>query len=125
MNDKQIYWIGAAKEELLTFPSEARRKAGFQLRAVQRGQKPTDFKLMQVIGKGVEEIRISTGDAYRIFYVARFEEAIYVLHAFQKKTQKTAKRDIELGQKRYQEMVQFRQKQGEQKKDDRERIVKG
>jgi len=114
MNDKQIYWIGAAKEELLTFPSEARRKAGFQLRAVQRGQKPTDFKLMQVIGKGVEEIRISTGDAYRIFYVARFEEAIYVLHAFQKKTQKTAKRDIELGQKRYQEMVQFRQKQGEQ-----------
>ena len=69
---------------------------------------------MQVIGKGVEEIRISTGDAYRIFYVARFEEAIYVLHAFQKKTQKTAKRDIELGQKRYQEMVQFRQKQGEQ-----------
>jgi phage-related protein len=114
MNDKQIYWIGAAKEELLTFPNEARRKAGFQLRAVQRGQKPTDFKLMQGIGKGVEEIRISTGDAYRIFYVARFEEAIYVLHAFSKKTQKTAKRDIELGQKRYQEMVQFRQIQGEQ-----------
>ena len=92
---------------------EARRKAGFQLRAIQRGQKPTDFKPMPTIGKGVEEIRIWTGEAYRIFYVARFEEAVYVLHAFEKKTQKTSKRNIELGQKRYQEMVGFRQQQKE------------
>jgi phage-related protein len=94
----------------LNFPKEARRKAGFQLRAVQRGQKPTDFKPMPTIGKGVKEIRIWTGETYRIFYVAKFEEAVYVLHAFEKKTQKTSKQNIELGIQRYQEMVQFRQR---------------
>ncbi len=113
MTDKLIYWVGSSREELSNFPKEARRKAGFQLRAIQRGQKPTDFKPMPTIGKGVEEIRIWTGETYRIFYVARFEEAVYVLHAFPKKTQKTSKRDIELGQKRYQEIVQFRQEQKE------------
>lgn len=113
MTDKLIYWVGSSRAELSNFPKEARRKAGFELRAIQRGQKPTDFKPMPTIGKGVEEIRIWTGEAYRIFYVSRFEEAVYVLHAFEKKTQKTSKRDIKLGQKRYQEMVQFRQKQKE------------
>jgi phage-related protein len=110
MTDKQIYWVGASRKELLNFPKEARRKAGFQLRAVQRGQKPTDFKPMPTIGKGVKEIRIWTGETYRIFYVAKFEEAVYVLHAFEKKTQKTSKQNIELGIQRYQEMVQFRQR---------------
>jgi phage-related protein len=100
MADKKIYWIGSAREDLVNFPKEARRKAGFQLRAIQRGLKPTDFKPMPTIGKGAEEIRIWTGDAYRIFYVARFEEAVYVLHAFQKKTQKTSKQDIDIGQRR-------------------------
>lgn len=110
MADKQIYWVGSSRDELSTFLPEARRKAGFQLRALQRGQKPVDFKPMQTIGKGVEEIRIKTGDAYRVFYVSRFEEAIYVLCAFQKKTQKTAKQDIELGRRRYQKMTQFRKR---------------
>ena len=68
---------------------------------------------MPTIGKGAEEIRIWTGDAYRVFYVAKFEEAVYVLHAFQKKTQKTSKRDIELGQSRYAKMLQYRQTQKE------------
>jgi phage-related protein len=63
---------------------------------------------MFVVGAGVQEIHIRTEDAYRIFYVARFEEAVYVLHAFQKKTQKTSKLDIEIGQKRYQQMLQYR-----------------
>jgi len=113
MTDKLIYWVGSSREELSEFPQEARRKAGFQLRAIQRGQKPTDFKPMTIIGKGVEEIRIETEEAYRVFYVARFEEAVYVLHAFQKKTQKTSTKDIELGKKRYQDMVQFRRQQKE------------
>jgi phage-related protein len=111
MTNKLIYWVGSSREELSNSSREARRKAGFQLRAIQRGQKPTDFKPMPTIGKGVEEIRIWTGEAYRIFHVARFEEAVYVLYSFQKKTQKTSKRDIELGQNRYQEMIKFRQKQ--------------
>ena len=91
MTDKPIYWMGTSKQDIAKFPQDAKRKAGFQLRAVQRGDSPTDFKPMSVIGR-VEEIRINTGKAYRIFYVARFAEAVYVLHAFNKKTQKTTKK---------------------------------
>jgi phage-related protein len=78
-----------------------RRKTGLELRAVQRGREPTDFKPVPSVGTGVYEIRIHAQDAYRVFYVAKFEEAIYVLHAFQKKTQKTTKHDIEIGRQRY------------------------
>jgi phage-related protein len=109
MTDKPISWIGSSKEDIVNFPTEARRQAGFQLRAVQKGQLPSDFKPIPIIGQGVEEIRIRTENAYRVFYVARFSEAIYVLHAFQKKTQKTSKKDIEIGQKRYQQMMKYRQ----------------
>lgn len=114
MSDKPIYWLGSSKDDLSDFPEEARCKAGFQLRAVQRGRTPTDFKLMPSVGKGVEEIRIRTEDAYRVFYVARFEAVVYVLHAFQKQTQKTAKQDIQIGQQRYKQMLQYRQQQGKQ-----------
>lgn len=107
--DKPIYWLGSSRADLCSFPEEVRRNAGFQLRAVQRGLLPVDFKPMAAIGKGVEEIRIRSEDgAYRVFYVAKFAEAIYVLHAFQKKSQKTAKQDIQLGQQRYQEMLKLR-----------------
>ncbi|WP_309729693.1 type II toxin-antitoxin system RelE/ParE family toxin [Chamaesiphon sp. OTE_75_metabat_556] len=77
----------------MDFPDDARRRAGFELRSIQQGDFPSDFKPMSTVGKGVEEIRIRTDDAYRIFYVARFEDAVYVLHSFQKKTQKTSRRD--------------------------------
>jgi phage-related protein len=66
---------------------------------------------MSIVGKGVQEIRIRTEDAHRIFYVARFDEAVYVLHAFQKKTQKATKQDIEIGQQRYQQMMEYRESQ--------------
>ena len=111
MVDKPIYWVGSSKIDISNFSEEARRKAGFQLRAVQQGQTPTDFKPMPIVGKGVEEVHIRTDVAYRVFYVAKFEEAVYVLHAFQKKTQKTSKQDLKIGQQRYQEMTQFRQEQ--------------
>jgi phage-related protein len=109
MDEKIIEWVGAAKAELMDFPDDARRRAGFELRLIQQGNVPSDFKPMSDVGKGVEEIRIRTDNAYRIFYVARFKEAIYVLHAFQKKSQKTSRSDIELGQKRYNQMLQQRQ----------------
>lgn len=108
MTDKPINWIGTSLEDISKFPENARRKAGFQLRLVQRGEEPTDFKSMSTVGAGVKEIRIRTEDAYRIFYIAKFKEGIYVLHAFQKKTQKTTKMDIEIGQKRYQQLLQYR-----------------
>jgi len=108
MEDKPINWIGTSRDDICSFPEDAKRKAGFQLRVVQSGEDPLGFKPMPIIGKGVQEIRIRTEDAYRIFYVARFDEAIYVLHAFQKKTQKTAKQDIQIGQQRYQQMMKER-----------------
>ncbi|MBD2395964.1 type II toxin-antitoxin system RelE/ParE family toxin [Cyanobacterium aponinum FACHB-4101] len=109
MSDKPIQWVGTSKEDLKNFPEDARYKVGSQLRLVQKGYQPTDFKPMPTIGKGVEEIRVFTGDTYRVFYVARFPEAVYILHAFGKKTQKTSKKDIDLGKKRYQQMIKIRE----------------
>lgn len=63
---------------------------------------------MNTVGQGVQELRVRTGDAYRVFYVARFEEAVYVLHAFQKKTQKTARKDIAMGKQRFKDLLLFR-----------------
>lgn len=111
MEDKPINWIGSSRDDVGSFPEDARRKAGFQLRAVQRGDDPVDFKPISTVGKGVREIRIRTEDAYRIFYVARFEEAVYVIHAFQKKTQKTTEQDLKIGQQRYQQMMEYRESQ--------------
>jgi phage-related protein len=111
MDDKPINWIGSSRKDIRDFPEEAKRKTGLHLRAIQRGEEPVDFKPMSTIGKGVQEIRIRTENAYRVFYVARFTEAIYVLHAFQKKTQKTTKQDIEIGQQRYQQMLEYRESQ--------------
>jgi phage-related protein len=101
MDHKTIDWIGSSRDDIRSFPSEVRRKAGFELRALQRREKPTDFRRIDSVGNGVYEIRVHVHGAYRIFYIASFEEAIYVLHAFQKKTQKTAKRDIEVDRQRY------------------------
>ena len=99
--EKPLTWIGSSREDLRQFPAEARRKGGFELRAVQRGDEPSDFKPLPIIGPGTYELRLQTEDAYRVFYIAKFQEAVYVLHAFQKKTQKTSKHDIALGQQRY------------------------
>ena len=108
MSDKLLAWIGSSLDDIRQFPQEAKRKAGLELRAIQRGQDPMDFRPMPAVGPGVQEIRIRARRAYRVFYVAKFEEVIYVLHAFQKKTQRTAKQDIEIGQQRYR-IVQRRQ----------------
>ena len=109
--DKPLTWIGSSREDLRQFPAEARRKAGFELRALQRGDEPTDFKPMPIVGPGTYELRLQTDSAYRVFYPAKFQEAVYVLHAFQKKTQKTTKYDIALGQHRYAEAQRVHQSQ--------------
>lgn len=109
MDDKTIVWIGSSRDDVRRFPRDARRKAGLELRAVQRGQEPTDFKPIPSVGAGVYEIRIHAQGAYRVFYVAKFQEGIYVLHAFQKKTQKTPKRDLEIGRQRYRTAQEGRQ----------------
>ncbi len=99
---KPVRFLGDSLQCLRDFPEGARHDAGYQLDKVQRGEQPDDFKPMPAVGKGVEEIRV-TGEsgAYRVIYVARRAEAVYVLHAFQKKTQATSKRDIEIAKRRF------------------------
>ncbi|TAL47120.1 MAG: type II toxin-antitoxin system RelE/ParE family toxin [Methylovulum sp.] len=100
---KDIKWAGSSKEDLLSFPREARHEAGFQLGQVQLGLEPDNWKPFNGIGAGTKEIRIRDKDGiYRVLYVAKFEEAIYVLHCFQKKTESTAQADKEIAKARYQ-----------------------
>ena len=105
---KPITWLGDSLEQLQAFPDEARREAGFELFEVQKGFDPSDWKPMAGIGADVPEIRIHTGNEYRVMYFAKIAEAIYVLHSFGKKTQQTAKRDIELASQRYRELLNER-----------------
>lgn len=105
---KPITWLGDSLEQVRAFPDEARREAGFELGEVQKGLDPSDWKPMAVVGAGVKEIRIRTENEYRVLYVAKFAEAVYVLHAFGKKTQQTSKKDIELASQRYRELVNER-----------------
>jgi phage-related protein len=98
---KPIRFLGNSYDDLCGFPKEVRRIAGAELLRVQIGSMPTDFEPMPSVGKGAYEIRVRREGAWRVMYVAKFETAIYVLHAFQKKTQQTAKEDIDLAAKRY------------------------
>ena len=111
MDPKPVQWVSSARDELRDFPDDARAEAGIAIWALQLGEAPPDSKPMAIVGRGVQEIRIRTTDAYRIFYVAKFAEAIYILHAFQKKTQKTARSNIELGQQRYKQLLRERQQE--------------
>lgn len=113
MDEKPLAFVGSSREDLRSFPADARRRAGFELDQVQRGLLPTAWKPMTSIGSGVMEIRIHTGVEHRVFYVAKFEEAVYVLHAFQKKGQKTSKRDMELGRARLSEILAQRRERQE------------
>ena len=99
---KPVRFLGDSLERLREFPEDARHDAGYQLEHVQRGEQPDDFKPMPSIGKGVEEIRVRDDSGiYRVIYTARLADAVYVLHAFQKKTQATSKRDIATARERF------------------------
>lgn len=99
---KEIRWVGSTYNDLLEFPADPRREAGFQLGKVQAGLEPDDWKPFDDVGSGTREIRIKDSQGiFRVMYVAKFEEAIYVLHCFQKKTEATAKRDKDIAATRY------------------------
>jgi phage-related protein len=103
---KPIEFRGGALIDLCSFPTVARREAGYQLYQLQEGLDPDDWKPMNAVGPGVREIRIREQDgAFRVIYVAKFEVAIYVLHCFQKKTQKTSFDDIALASRRYKDLI--------------------
>lgn len=110
MARKPLVFVGSSRSDLRRFPADARRRAGFDINQVEHGETPSDGKPMTSVGPGVIEIRIHTEAEHRVFYVARFEEAVYVLHAFEKKSQKTAKRDIELGRARLAEVHELRKR---------------
>jgi len=99
---KLLFFVGTAREDLASFPETARRSAGYELFLVQSGHEPADFKALPDVGQGAYEIRVrDRAGAFRVIYVAKFEDAVYVLHAFQKKTRRTSAMDIELAKRRY------------------------
>ncbi len=94
---KRLEFLGDSLEQLRDFSKTAQKEAGVQLHKVQQGIEPSDWKPMASVGPGVREIRIrDEAGAFRVLYIAKIEDVVYVLHAFQKKTQQTAKRDLEL-----------------------------
>lgn len=110
--DKPLVWLGSSRQDIRAFPPAARRIAGYQLLRVQQGMEPNDWKPMSSVGPGAREIRVHTETEHRVCYVARFAEGIYVLHAFEKRSQKTPARDIELARTRYRELLEWRREQG-------------
>lgn len=102
---KELRFVGTSLNDLAQFPTGAKRAAGFELWQVQNGLDPSDWKPINDVGIGVREIRIHIGGAWRVLYVAKFAEAVYVLHAFGKKTQRTSRSDVELAAKRYREIA--------------------
>ncbi len=101
---KELEFIGSSLNDLKDFPLDARREVGYELDAVQRGLMPSDFKPMPTVGAGAYEVRINVKGAWRVIYVAKFEDKVYVLHAFQKKTQATRQEDIDLAARRYKQI---------------------
>ena len=103
---KPIAFLGGSLDDLRGFPADARREAGYQLDRVQRGLDPDDWRPMPSIGAGVREIRVrEAAGAFRVIYIATFADVVYALHAFQKKTRQTAKRDVDLAASRLREQM--------------------
>ncbi len=101
---KPLNFVGSSLDDLRNFPDEARRAAGFELRAVQSGFEPSDWRPMPIVGPGVKEIRIHVLGEWRVIYVAKLRNAVFVLHAFQKKSRKTTRHDIDLARQRYRQI---------------------
>lgn len=103
---KPIAFLGTSLDDLRGFPGSARREIGYQLDRVQRGLEPDDWKPMPTVGPNVREVRVRDRmGAFRAIYVVARLEAVFVLHAFQKKTQQTLKRDLNLAEARFRELT--------------------
>jgi phage-related protein len=109
--NKALRWLGDSRRRIRDFPPTARQRAGFELWEVQQGKEPSDWKPMPSIGAGVNEIRVHTEGEHRVIYAAKFDEAVYVLHAFAKKTRRTSKQDVDLASARLRALVEERRRQ--------------
>jgi len=103
---KRVVWMGDSLAQVREFSAPARQDAGYQLDRVQRGLDPRDWRPMKSVGPGAAEIRVHAGGEFRVVYLAKFRDAVYVLHAFSKKTQKTPLRDVVLARERYRILLQ-------------------
>lgn len=102
VNTKPMVWLETSRDDILKFPAAARRQAGFQLAKVEAGESPDDWKALSAIGSGIVEIRIRGAEGiFRVVFVAKFAEAIYVLHCLQKKTQALTQHDVQIIARRY------------------------
>lgn len=113
--EKPVRWLGSSYRDLRGFPDAARREAGFQLGLVQQGDDPADWKPLESVGPGTREIRIRTTESgevqHRVLYVASFPEAVYVLHAFAKKSRRMPDHHLDLARSRYRQMLRDRKGQ--------------
>jgi phage-related protein len=111
MAEKPLYWLGSSLDDLRGFSDAVRRAAGYELGQVQQGLMPSDWKSMTTVGAGVYEIRLHAGGEHRVFYVAKFEEGIYVLHAFEKRTRQTPQSEVALARRRLADVLRRRARQ--------------
>ena len=102
---KTAYFLGDSRKQLMRFPADARRQAGHQLSKIQQGLEPSDWKPMPVVGVGVREIRLHVAGEQRVMHLAGLSDAVYVLHAFVKKTQRTPKADLDLAKTRLAQLL--------------------
>jgi phage-related protein len=105
---KRLVWLGSSIEDLRSWPTEAQRETGYQLFKIQSGMDPSDWKPMPSVGGGVQEIRIHCDNEYRVIYLAKLAESVYVLHAFEKKTRKTPQAAVDLARRRLQLLLSHR-----------------
>ena len=105
---KRIQWLGTSLNTVRSFPESVRKLVGQELRFVQTGSMPTDFKPMTTVGAGAYEIRVRAGNQYRVIYVAKFAESVYVLHSFIKTSPKTSKLDLEMAKAQYASLLKER-----------------
>ena len=102
---KDVKWLGKSRKAVKGFIKTVRAQIGYQLYRVQQGLMPTDYKPMASVGKGALEIRLHRPHEHRVIYVAKLKNKVYILHAFEKKTQKTCPRDVETAKRNYQELM--------------------
>ena len=109
---KPVHFVGTSREDLRDLPEDAKETAGYQLFKIQQRKEPDDWKPLPTVGTGVREMRIwEESGTYRILYLAKFEEAVYVLHVFEKRSQKTPKEVIQLAKSRYTDVLKWRKEQ--------------
>ena len=108
MVPKPLLWLGTSRKDVRAFPEVARGKVGHELFLVQQGLAPSDWKPIASVGQGVVELRIHAGEEFRVIYIARFEEGVYVLHAFDKRSRQTRAVDVELARKRLRDLTRSR-----------------